>query len=481
MGDFSEVTGVQQSHQVVEDGWYSFSEPEVNDVVVRGSPDPNTGFRQRGIFGNPLASGSLFASGSGWGYIRDVTAINDPSPGYVSYKLLRSRSGRKGSELISSYYLASTVEGLMGYGIYAGAATSEASYDSGHQVVSFEAEKKTDVDGVVRQIGIVKVFFETSPGVWSETVLPSPIAADTESYTIASGCVLAPDTILVSIAKFGDILPQMYITSDLGASWTTCPALPDIFPDQGVGWAAFKTRAQLAIDFPLETAQQIEMRFVLQTTVKMRAYGTELKIQAIAADRILIDTSYLQANAGNIKWQSLSLIDPYTGDLKWQKHSELGALVVGVPLKFYDAKPSGFGAWVYILANENGYDLDEAKVVTEFGNVETDIPIPVGFVSFDAPFYHRKETNEINLDPPALYFMASDGVTSYLALTKDYFTTAQVTAKVGDFIDSSADFSEVIWVGTRAKPAPIDPTFPWRTDNRVTMPDWWTNVTAYGG
>jgi len=477
-GPTSEVTGVVESKQVVEDGWFSFTEPDAGNVIVHGSPAPNIGFRKRGIFGNAFASGSLSASGSGWGYVREVIAIDDPSPGYVSYRELRSRSGRKGSELYRSYYLASSVEGEMGYGIYAGASTSENAYNQGHHVVSFEAERKTDTDGVVRQVGIIKVFSETSPGVWSESVLPSPIAADTESYTIASGCVLKPDTILVSIAKFGDILPKMYITDDYGASWTTCPALPDIFPDQGVGWTAFKTRAQLALDFPSETGQQIEERFYLQETVKMRAYGTELEIYAIAADRILIDTRYLQANAGNLQWQSLSVIDPYTGSLKWQKHS-LNGNVLAPLLKFYDARPTGFGSWIYFISD--GIDMYESKVITEFGAVETDVLIPLGFTSFDAPFYHRKESNEVNLSPPVMYFTASDGVSSYLAVTKDYFDTAKVTAKIGDFVTSQADFSEVIWVGSANNRAPIDPTFPWRTDNRVSMPDWWINVSAYGG
>jgi len=480
-GPTSEVTGVVESKQVVEDGWFSFTEPDAGNVIVRGSSAPNVPFRKRGTFGNSFSSSPLFASGSGWGYFREFIANDDPAVGYTSFRYLKSRNGRKGSELFRSSYLSSTIESSMALGgsVYAGASTEAAMYDGAYSIVVFGADKKTDADGVVRQIGIIRLFSETSPGVWTEYLLPSPIAADTESYTIASGCILKPGTIAVSIAKFGDILPKVYITDDYGASWTACPALPDIYPDQGAGWPAVKTRAQLAIDFPADTAQQIEARFVDQTTVKMRAYGTELEMYAIADDRILIDAIYLQANAGNLQWQSLSVIDPYTGDLKWQKHNLNGN--TATPLKFYDAKPTGFGAWIYFLVDDDGVTFLESKVITEFSSVETDILLPAGFVSFDAPFYHRKETNEINLDPPRLYFMASDGVSSYLAVTKDYFDTAKVTAKVGEYVLSYADFSEVVWIGSKDNRAPIDPTFPWRTDSRVSMPDWWINVSAYGG
>ena len=477
-GPFSEVTGVQESKPVIYDGWFSFSEPDAGSVIVHGSFSPETSFRKRGTFDNSYSSSPLFASGRGWGYLRELLAFDSPATGYNSFRYLKSRNGRTGSQLFSSDYLYDTVEIQQGYSTKS--VTEEAVYDGGYQIISFGAERKTDSDGVVRQRPLVRLFHETSPGVWATTDFPTPLPTDTETYTTASGCVLSPGVYAFATLKINgvDIRPTIYVTSDEGATWTTCPALPDIYPGQGASWDPFLTRAQIASSFPTLTPQEVETQFISQGTVKRIAYGAELTMYAVAEDRILINVLYLESTPGN-QLQSLSMIDPYTGTLKWQKWNNHGD--ESLPRPFYDVKPTAFGSWIYFLVDSDFFTILESKVVSDFGATETDVLLPIGFVSFDAPFYHRKESSETNLDPPRLYFMASDGVTSYLALTKDYFTTAKITAKVGDFLTSTADFSEVVWIGTRDNKGAINPTFPWVSDTKFSIPDWWVNVSAYGG
>jgi len=477
-GPFSEVTGVQESKSVVYDGWFSFSEPDFGSVVVHGSFSPETTFRKRGSFANSYSSSPLFPSGRGWGYLRELLAFDSPTTGYNSFRYLKSRTGRSGSQIFASDYLANTVELQQGYSTKS--VTEEAVYNNGYQIISFGAENINCPDGVIRQRPLVKLFWESSPNFWSEKVFPSPILLDNDTYTTASGCVLSPGVYAFATLKINgiDIRPTIYITRNDGATWTTCPALPDIYPGQGSSWDPFLTRGDIAASFPSLTPQEVETQFIGQATVKRIAYGAELTMYAVAEDRILINVLYLESTPGN-QLQSLSMVDPYTGTLKWQKWNNHGD--ESLPRPFYDVKPTAFGSWIYFLVDSDFFTILESKVVSDFGATETDVLLPIGFVSFDAPFYHREESNETNLSPPKLYFMASDGVTSYLALTRDYFATSKITAKVGDFILSSADFSEVVWVGTRDNKGPINPTFPWVSDTKFPIPDWWVNVSAYGG
>jgi hypothetical protein len=119
-------------------------------------------------------------------------------------------------------------------------------------------------------------------------------------------------------------------------------------------------------------------------------------------------------------------------------------------------------------------------LLEDFGSVETALTIPANIVSMLAPRVNRQAAGPTNMDPPQVYFIVEDSGQRIMYRTDDYFTTTKKQAVIGPVVNAN-DFDQVIWVGSRMDRAPIDPTFPWRTDNRVSMPDWWTNVSAYGG
>jgi hypothetical protein len=471
MGEFYEVTGAQESHQVVEDGWYSFTRPAAGiDVQVKATDAPQKRFRTRGTFANPNNTSSLFATGGGWAFALEAE-LDNPIAGYVLASFSKSRSGRpSNTTLIQSTQLID---------IYETKASNSGWYGTFYQnqpVIWYSgAWFTTRLDGVLRQEPRLSIYFETSPAAWVEYQYDiTSLIADGESYTYAQAIILTPDIHMMWTAAFGDQLPTLYSTDDYGATWTACPALPDIYPGRGV-WA-FDTRATIQAAHPAWTGQQVEDWFVTQQDgTEELAWDSHVWITAIAADRILIESRFLKAAVPHDPVSAVSLVDPYTGVLKWQKFATMAN-----ELQYYEAWPTQLGSWLVSRRDSAGVYFDEMYLLEDFGATETALTIPANIVSLLAPRFNRVEAGPANTDPPSVYFIVDDAGERVLYRTDDYFTTNKKRGVIGPVVNSE-DFTEVIWVGTRQDRAPIDPTFPWRTDNRVTMPDWWTNVTAYGG
>jgi len=234
----------------------------------------------------------------------------------------------------------------------------------------------------------------------------------------------------------------------------------------------------LQVFHPTWTGQEIEDNFVFQEEVSELAWGSNLDVKAIAADRILIRTRYGNHISGNQTGPgvcAVSLVDPYTGVLKWQKYSVMGSI-----RQFYDTWPTQFGAWIVARLDIAGVYYDEIFLLEDFGATETVLTVPSNVFSIYAPTYNRIDAGPTNINPPLIYFIVDESGERVLYSTDDYFMTTKRCSVIGTIVNTY-DFVNVFWAGTSKHPAPIDPTFPWRTDSREPIPDWWINVTAYGG
>ncbi len=468
-GPTSEVTGVVEKKSVVEDGWFSFTQPTPPaDVQVKATDSQKRKFRSRGTFDNPYNTSTLFPTGSGWAFALEAE-IGVPIAGYATYSYSKSRNGRPSNNtLIQSVQLIDIYETKAEYsGIF------NTFYQGQPVIMHAGAWFSTRTDGALRQEPKVSILFESSPSVWDEYPYDvSTLVADGESYTYAQTISLTPDTQLMWTAKFGDQRPTMYVTDDNSATWTTCPALPDIYPSRGT-WT-FDTRATIQADHPSWTLQQVEDAFVTQDGTIELAWDAHIYVKCIAKDRLLIDSRYLTAGT-LVPRSAVSLVDPYAGTLLWQKTST-GA----TEKQYYESWPTAFGEWLVSRWDTTLTYFDEMYLLEDFGATETALTIPTNIVSMLAPCVNKQAAGPTNSDPPQLYFIVDESGERILYRTDDYFTTTKKQAVIGTAVNDF-DFIQVIWVGSRMDRAPIDPTFPWRTDNRVSMPDWWTNVSAYGG
>jgi len=469
-GPTSEVTGVVESKQVIEDGWFSFTRPAPPaDVQVKATDSPKKKFRSRGMFDNPYNTSTLFPTGGGWAFALDAE-LDNPIAGYYLYSYSKTRSGRPSNNvLIQSIHLYDIYETKADYSGFV-----SVFYQNTPIILQSGAWFTTRTDGTLRQEPRIRILYESSPSVWSEYIYDvSTLIADGESYTTAGAISLTPDAQLMWSAAFGDQKPTIYVTDDYGGTWTTCPALPDIYPGRGV-WT-FDTRATIQAAHPGWSLQQVEDAFVVQAGTEELAWDAHIYVSCIAADRILIESRFLKAGIPHDPVSAVSLVDPYTGVLKWQKYATMAN-----ELQYYEAFPTAFGEWLVSRWDSTHTYLDEMYLLEDFGSVETALTIPANIVSMLAPRVNRQAAGPTNTDPPQVYFIVEDAGQRIMYRTDDYFTTTKKQAVIGSVVNAN-DFDQVIWVGSRMDRAPIDPTFPWRTDNRVSMPDWWINVSAYGG
>ena len=113
-GEFSEVYGVDEKEEKVEDGWLTFSDGfyTAGDITIRGAASARNRFVKRGTFSNTSGSAAITPSGKGWGFVREIDQLNFPVTGYVTINHSKSRTGRAGSVLWNDYELYAVLEQL---------------------------------------------------------------------------------------------------------------------------------------------------------------------------------------------------------------------------------------------------------------------------------------------------------------------------------------------------------------------------------
>lgn len=474
-GPTSEVTGVVKQEQVVEDGWFSTTEPPYPAVAILYATDnPKHRFRRKGSFANVTTGTPVFSSGKGWGFVIDGE-LDNPSTGYTLFSIYKTINSRRGStDLIHVIALYSIAEYKAE--IYGNFYTLNSGPHSPALCIA-GAWLATRSDGVQRQDPRFRIISEASPGAWAETEYDfSSLIVDSESYTYPEFACLLPGTHLVAFAAFGDQYPTMCVTDDYGSTWSTLPSLPDIYPLRGT-WT-FDTRAAIQAANPSWTGQQVETYFLQQTGVSELGWAAHIYIYPIAADRVLVQARYLKATVPHTPMSAISLIDPYSGDLKWQKYSTHPN-----EAQYMDCFACGFGTWIVFLWDTTQTYVDTLYLIEDFGASETTLTTPPNLFNIGhgvCPVVNKHSAGPENDSPPTIYFIVDELPHRVLYATDDWFVTTKRQSIIGD-PSTARDFLSVQWIGNRRNKAPIDPTFPWRTDDRVSVPDWWVNVSAYGG
>lgn len=481
-GEFAEVFGVVTTDEKVEDGWLTFSDGfyTSGDITIRGASSSRRKFISRGTFADSESNGAISNSGRGWGFVRELIQYDIPTPGFRTIRYSKSRTGRPGSELWVDSELYAVNELLHGY-----TGNFYTFYDGQPVFFSSDAIGFVDTDSVVRQKPRIRLWSQDINGAWGMYRYPDPISFAGKNHTFADTTPLEQGVMLIAFAEFGDDKPTLYATGDYGAHWAALPALPNILP--GMGTWTFDDRATIASAHPGYTPKQVEDAFLAQNSVQQLAVATHIELWPIAADRVLINASYRKQGTNEIM-AAVSLVDPYTGALKWQ-HQMTPAAPNTILIPQLEVSPTGFGSWIVAESDATQtYRNPIGKLVTYFGSTETAISFPADAVAVSvAPIHNKRPAGPTNLTPPDFYFVVweREGGVPYrkrLYVTTDHFTTSKQRGVLGPAGPGNKhDYNRVIWLGTPSKPSPINPTFPWLMDTRFQTPNWWINVAAYGG
>jgi hypothetical protein len=271
---------------------------------------------------------------------------------------------------------------------------------------------------------------------------------------------------IISISRCGE-LPKYWTSLNAGGSWTGPIELTACYPDIDIGGITAEAGGP-----------EGQTAYLAQGAVKeLMADGVALPLfKPISRRQVLVRTHYTYQRSPSIKLgATITLMDVTSGSslAQWTFRD-------GGSNEFFDVFPMGQGAWAqfrYVPGFQPNPAIDQIKITNNYGAsfVPRTLTEDIRFLQLNQGHYLPPNGPQPEVFPRNSFYVADVAGDKELWMSNDLFETSTKAATIAESVDAPeyGDYDFVSWVGNGQNPAPIDPTFPWRTDIRVGTPEWW--------
>lgn len=443
----------------LQDGWVSSSNGNTTPVTFVGAPGVGATFRKRAVFsggatGTFAADGSIGdADGSG-GMITDAW-LRDKEP-YRVYQLLRiSRVGRKVqtlSETMSWTEAASRwTRGLIGSHNVSG--TCEGL----RITVNGTTTPFRDSGGLWRGAPTVCITYRED-SVW-RTVYQQIVSGDGVDGEFPNLCWIAPGVVAGVLVQNLATPPQVF-TWNVFTRIATVADLPDDFRSTVLTDYHFNRNPPTpATPYPEGSNRQ---SFLSQEAIKNRGSVWGGAVPLAVGNNLMCLTlggRFYDGVNGFSSRVALIRTDGVVVRFTDFPVSRNGSLLVRV---------IGRGAWVVDVFSNFSPSTRVATMGTmDYGVSYFDVPVPEGYVwgSFTAT---RPASIRRGVSAACLGTVGGDRKVFTTRDLSVFNERGRVASGVGN-----RDYTRLINVGTRDRPGPENPSYPWAASDRYSIPDWW--------
>ena len=487
-GQFSEVTGSTTApEEVVEANWWSTSNNADEVVVITGGKDYRSLFQPRGHISNAAAgrtgSGTILSSdGRGTGFLSTYDGMSDE--GRIStYTTHRAFSGGRRLSAMFSYlvYNRPTQYGPFGYFAIGTGASMFRDEQGSYAVQAFTA--RYEADGWERAKPVIQISAGTPGGGWGTAVVTLPMDTTDGSVdaSVPAIAALGLTSLVAAYAATPLSPPKLYASTDLGQSWSSGVDISPLWggvdpwldatgidrhPVYNSSGYPHTEEFWMSADggfaqYPL--IQRSRYLSDLPTEVAKRWGGFGIHIEPASANKVVIITGY----------RYFPGVYEYTGGkIAVGVFNTSGSMIRRVE---WDADAAGYllmlgrGTWVVLVSNSG---WSEWRLTKDYGATYT----PTFFIPGTKTFFPI--TPYVDEDTPFLIGLVVEEGDEVRVYTTDNFTSFHRAGRIGSGGVlgrplSGADFSKAVNIGTRGRPGPIDPCYPWTRDYRYDVPAWW--------
>jgi hypothetical protein len=408
-----------------QDGWYSTSDTANDPTYYVGSAAGRGLFSKRGTLassGVMHTNANIFAMGRGWGAVIQTVTPTD-LPGFYTEEVRQTFNGAKTSKSLFRLHGAPSVWDYVGF-----AGTYHYSFQAGkyHVMLATAAGRVSGLGHNLQVPAVSYGSYDNGTKLGTTGWLALPFLPDHDKrYTFCDLEFILPSKPLIWYAEDGS-LPEFYYLNDFG-SWQHVVFTDSLFPGATVPMGSTST---------MITAHSVS-------------------VQPLTTRLILVCTYFFISGVTHV---AETVFDIDTGSVVRQ-FTEASPDFIGATVLGQHAWLRQHAAHWYVTLDDGGSFAD---VTAAFhGSYANTFVFCLGRYT-DTKFCE-------------VVWTGSDGGDKVLWSTKDNFATVTKRATIAKAADihSAYDYINVARIGTAETPEPMDPTFPWRLDERVTPPDWY--------
>ena len=299
------------------------------------------------------------------------------------------------------------------------------------------------------------VYDDVTTDEWADFTLTLDFALlPNIDYTTARIQFLGPQQWVVFFAQIGEY-PKLLRTYDAGQNWIEL-SLSGLFAGHdAIGYFA-------EASFP-GTIEEKRDAFLAQPGIEEYVnifLFTDVKV--LSMRRVLIRTYYCTDQGTETFQTNVTVVDVDAGAVvdSWSYADQLRSTEV-----------LGTGAWLTWEPDTFSF-TPEYEITQDAGGGFTTQPVDENIFRLSVAVGAYRDLGGGDEDFPIVYFTYTNGAVRELWATEDLFVTLEKQSDIGPIVNT-ADFGSVTWVGNPQLPAPMDPRFPWRLDNRVGTPAYW--------